>query len=113
MSTRSTIALKKDDGYYAIYCHHDGHDSGHGVGPTLREYHNSSEDANALIALGSLSYIEKKEVCAYHRDCDNPWYRCKPEYAQDMDQLLALSERNDANFLYVYDDNQWQTHKLY
>ncbi|WP_086930736.1 hypothetical protein [Agarilytica rhodophyticola] len=113
MSTRSTIALKKGDGYYAIYCHHDGHDTGCGVGPTLREYHNSSEDANALIALGSLSYIENNEVYAYHRDHNNPWHRCKPQYANSIEQLIIVAERNDANFLYVYDDNQWQTHKLY
>ncbi|WP_086930601.1 hypothetical protein [Agarilytica rhodophyticola] len=113
MSTRSRIAIKKGDFFYAVYCHWNGYDNIGGVGPTLREHHNSFDKADALIALGNLSYIENKEVCAYHRDRHEPWSRCKPQYAKSMEQLIIAAERNDANFLYVYDDNQWQTHKLY
>jgi hypothetical protein len=46
MSTRCFIAMTKDEvTYQSIYCHHDGYDTDNGVGPALRQHHNSKYHA--------------------------------------------------------------------
>jgi hypothetical protein len=57
MATRSTIAIKRTNGTFAqIYCHYDGYDAG--VGQTLRDYYDSTERVEELMALGDISYLE-------------------------------------------------------
>ncbi len=112
MSTRSTIAIKLDDTYHAIYCHFDGYDHDNGVGPTLRKYHSSFEHAKKLIKLGNLSYIHKDEVCSYHKDRGDPWSRCCPRVLNSEEALIRHAKSCDANYMYLCDKGAWVTTKL-
>lgn len=59
MSTRSTIAIIKEDGSVkSIYCHWDGYIK-KGVGETLVKHYNTDKRTDGLIALGSLSSLYK------------------------------------------------------
>lgn len=81
MSTNSTIAIKTEEGYKAIYCNFDGYLSG--VGKTLKEHYQDPDKVLRLIDLGDLSCLgerveplgphsysdsEKGTTVAYHRD---------------------------------------------
>jgi len=68
MSTRSRIAIEKENGYVdSIYCHFDGYVSG--VGKTLFTNYDRKK-LNELIQLGDISALEKstEDTIAYHRD---------------------------------------------
>jgi hypothetical protein len=113
MSTRCFIAMSKDDiNYQSIYCHHAGYDSGNGVGPTLRQYHNSEYHAESLIALGDISYVQGESVCAYHRDRGDAWEQTKPRLTSSKQELIALAIACDADYLYIYEAQHWSTQKL-
>lgn len=112
MSTRSFIAIKDGPAYKAVYCHFDGYDKDHGVGPTLRQYYDSYNQAKKLIELGSLSYIYKEKVVAYHRDKGQSWEKCQPNICQNYDTLCQQAKRQDADYLYVYAESGWITIKL-
>lgn len=84
MSTNSKIAIEKETGEItAIYCHWDGYHSHNGA--ILKEAYSTKERVEELIALGSLSSLEKRTspnegeshsfsfpqngvTVAYHRD---------------------------------------------
>ena len=113
MSTRCFIAMSKDDiNYQSIYCHHDGYDSGNGVGPTLRQYHNSEFHAESLIALGDISYVQGETVYAYHRDRGDAWEQTRPRTTRSESELFALAKACDAEYLYLFKQSEWHTIKL-
>lgn len=56
MSTRSRIAIEKEDGKVeSIYCHFDGYPEHHGV--ILRDHYKDSDKTQKLIDLGSISIL--------------------------------------------------------
>mgnify|MGYP000017277236 FL=1 len=55
MATRSTIAIKTEDGIKAIYCHWDGYVDHNGR--ILKDNYVDAEQVNALIDLGDLSSL--------------------------------------------------------
>ena len=55
MGTRSSIAIKTEDGIKAIYCHWDGYVDHNGK--LLKEFYNTTDKVNELIALGDLSTL--------------------------------------------------------
>lgn len=55
MGTRSSIAIKTEDGIKAIYCHWDGYVDHNGK--LLNEFYNTTDKVNELIALGDLSSL--------------------------------------------------------
>jgi hypothetical protein len=68
MSTRSRIAIEKQDGTVkSIYCHFDGYVDG--VGKTLFN-HYDKEKLEKLIELGDISVLKEstENTVAYHRD---------------------------------------------
>ena len=68
MSTRSRIAIEKQDGAVkSIYCHFDGYVDG--VGKVLFE-HYDKEKLEKLIELGDISVLKEstENTVAYHRD---------------------------------------------
>jgi hypothetical protein len=68
MSTRSRIAIEKQDGTVkSIYCHFDGYVDG--VGKTLFN-HYDKEKLEKLIELGDISVLHEstENTVAYHRD---------------------------------------------
>lgn len=59
MSTRSYICIENEDGtYIGIYCHSDGYITHNGA--ILIDHYNNKEQANGLIALGNLSFLQPK-----------------------------------------------------
>ena len=92
MATRSSITVKHSDGnYHSIYCHFDGYLDG--VGEMLSKYYASTEMAEALVALGSVSILDKSIECPeghsydtkvrdysvfYHRDRGEDWEETCP-----------------------------------
>lgn len=62
MATRSTIAIKHDDGTIrVIYCHWDGYPSNNGR--ILLEHYNTPEKINALLDLGAVSILAPSMQC--------------------------------------------------
>ena len=55
MGTRSSIAIKTEDGIKAIYCHWDGYVDHNGR--LLKEFYNTTDKVKELIALGDLSTL--------------------------------------------------------
>ena len=55
MGTRSSIAIKTEDGIKAIYCHWDGYVDHNGK--ILKEFYNTTDKVKELIALGDLSSL--------------------------------------------------------
>ena len=110
MSTRSRIAIKHDNGAYeSVYCHFDGYDYDNGVGPTLREFYNSEEQAKELIALGDLSFISQEQNCAYHRDRGDAWDKTKPQTSYSFESLFNLADQTGAGYLHIFADHDWNT----
>jgi hypothetical protein len=69
MSTRSRIAIEKQDGTVeSIYCHFDGYLSNNGE--KLQNHYSTREKMEKLIELGDISSLGNtpEETVAYHRD---------------------------------------------
>jgi len=113
MSTRCFIAITKDNTTYrSIYCHHDGYDSDNGVGPTLRQHRNNESQAESLIELGDISYMQGETVCAYHRDRGDSWDQTQPRITHSQSELFALAKSCDAQYLYLFNQDEWHSFTL-
>lgn len=113
MSTRCFIAITKDEvTYQSIYCHYDGYDTDNGVGPTLRQHHNSETQVENLIALGDISCIKGETVCAYHRDHGDAWDQTQPKTTYSQSALFALAKACDAQYLYLFKHDEWRIFKI-
>jgi hypothetical protein len=114
MSTRSLIAIEHDNNTFeSIYCHFDGYDHDHGVGPTLRQYFNTLEQACELITLGNLSNIQDSIACAYHRDKGESFKRNRPLISPNRISLIQLAKHCNASYLYAFCNNGWETTKVW
>lgn len=117
MATRSTITLSTEDGYKSIYCHWDGAPSNNGK--ILLEHYDTEEKVKALIALGSLSSLDKKiapnegdkhSFCkpaknvtvAYHRDRGEG---NKPIIAH-YEALYSVYEEGEE-YNYMFEEGEW------
>lgn len=117
MATRSTITLSTPEGYDSIYCHWDGAPSHNGV--VLFENYDTEEKVKELIALGSISSLnkyakpeggDKHSFChpaknitvAYHRDRGEGSSPSIAKY-DTLDQVY--SEGEDYN--YMFEDGEW------
>lgn len=105
MSTRSLIAVKKEDkSCDAIYFHFDGYPEG--VGAMLLENYNTKELVEKLISNGDMSSIgETTEKCVfYHRDRGEDLnisrYKTKAE-------LKKAFKDSWCEYLYVFNKNVW------
>jgi len=58
MGTRSSIAMKTEDGIRAIYCHWDGYVDHNGR--ILKEFHSTDDKVKALLDLGDLSSLRQE-----------------------------------------------------
>ena len=113
MATRSTIAIRNDDGTVTgIYCHWDGYLSYNGR--ILQENYNTEEKVRELIALGQLSALG--ETIGEKVDFNNaPDGQCIA-YGRDRGEIdsdaetfntwTALLERSgqEYNYLFVPDE---------
>ena len=116
MSTRSTISLKTKDGYRSIYCHFDGFPDHNGN--LLLEHYDTQEKVEELIALGSLSSLNKHPKPAEgdkHSYC-HPAKGVTVAYARDRGERLVIHECKtivelvDAfeDYNYIFNDGQWE-----
>lgn len=109
MSTPGTIAVYKNGTFIQIYNHFDSYPEY--LGKMLLNNYNTLEKAEALIALGDCSVIEKnlnpqghhtfikpeKDVTiAYNRDRDENWEDVKPRMTTNIEKL----ESNE--FVYIF-----------
>lgn len=121
MSTNSTIAVKTEEGYKAIYCHNNGYPEY--MYPMLRDWYGTEERALALVNLGDASYIEKRLVPSqdsghsfdnpeegvsmfYHRDRGESWEHTAPEY-YIKERLL-----DQQFYVYIFEDGAWHVYIL-
>jgi len=113
MSTRSRIAIQKEDGeVVSIYCHFDGYIEG--VGRTLKAHYNDKDKALNLIEGGDISVLKNStDTTVYYKDRGDKWDTIKPEVHRGLDQLMA-SLRGDIfiEFVYLYADGKWQVSEL-
>ena len=118
MSTHCGIAIKKENGYETIYCHHDGYPEY--MWHMLTDNYNSEELAAKLVSLGDASYIAEKlettkphtfdrpqldTCCFYHRDRGEAWLDVAP-YMLTKRELF-----NGFYYSYVWEDNCWSFYK--
>ena len=121
MSTRSLIGVQSPTGaIQAIYCHFDGYPAG--VGLTLQTHHNSAAAAEAIIALGDLSYLAEKlapeagqihsfvfpatgVTMAYNRDRGETGI--KPRNYNSAEQFLQEAPDDWADYIYLFREGAW------
>lgn len=118
MSTNSTIAIKTDKGYEAIYCHNDGYPSY--MYPMLRDYYGSWERATALVSFGDASFIAKRimpskdsnhhfdhpeeDVCIfYHRDRGE---ELNSFHCYRKEELFKRQF-----YVYIFEDGRWRAYQ--
>ena len=116
MSTRSTISLKTKDGYRSIYCHFDGYPDHNGN--LLLDHYDTQEKVEELIALGSLSSLNKHPKPAEgdkHSHC-HPAKGVTVAYARDRGERLVVHEYKTLDELadefedynYIFNDGRWE-----
>ena len=121
MSTNSTVAVKTEKGYKAIYVHNDGYFDY--MYPMLDTWYNSQERAEALVNLGDASFIAKR-LCPskdsnhsfdtpeedvsifYHRDRGEPWQQNKPNLYKAKGEVLKTQY-----YTYIFEDDKWEAYQ--
>lgn len=132
MSTRSTIAIKKENGEIdSVYCHSDGYPSHNG--DLLLTNYNSEKSAKEIVALGGISFLDKNlspskklDKCRYdwrekgevehsfdtpHVDTTTFYHRDRGE---DLDVHTCKTEKDfhdywnsEVDYLYLWKDGKW------
>ncbi len=115
MATRSNIAYKNAEGkIISVYAHWDGYPEHNGE--MLRRFYNSQAQAEALVALGSISSLgselgEKQDFD--NRDTQKDEWTLA--YHRDRGEDLVISEYDDIpswiddmeEYAYLYTDAGW------
>lgn len=115
MATRSTITLSLPDSYDSIYCHWDGAPSYNGK--MLLEHYNTEEKVKELIALGSISSLNKYVKPAEgdkHSYC-HPAKNVTVAYHRDRGEGLVISKyhalysiyEEGEEYNYMFEDGEW------
>ena len=117
MSTRSTIAVQHIDGTVSsVYCHFDGYLSHNGR--LLFKHYATLTDAEALVEMGAISYLDEHIDCppghshdtqisgysvfyGRDRDCDAPVVN---RYANYLGYMKTAPR---ADYNYLYKDGSW------
>ena len=118
MSTNSTIAIKTDKGYEAIYCHNDGYFDY--MYPMLDTWYNSWERAQALVSFGDASFIAKRIMpskdSSHH--FDHPEEDVCIFYHRDRGEELNIFHcyRKEELFkrqfyVYIFEDGRWRAYQ--
>ena len=118
MSTHAKIMLVDSNNIVTgIYCHFDGYLDG--VGATLLKHYSDLDKVKDLIALGSISYLEKSIECplghsfntpikgytvAYHRDRGEDFCQSRGVIENGIIKNIAFEE---YNYVYFESDSEW------
>lgn len=114
MSTPCRIAIKTENGYKAIYCHHDGYPEY--MWEMLTTNYNTEELATKLVNLGDASAIyEKLEPTTATHSFDNPERGVCIFYGRDRGETDAEPEfyptpkalLSTYFYVYIFDDGRW------
>lgn len=113
MSTHCGIAIKTEEGYNTIYCHHDGYPSY--MRDMLTTNYNSEELATKLVSLGDASSIrEKLEPTTPAHSFDNPERDVCIFYGRDRGESdtepYCYSKKelfNNYYFVYIFENDYW------
>lgn len=120
MSTRSSIAIIKEDGSVKqIYAHWDGYTSHNGV--ILFNYYRTSEKVNELIDLGNLSYLQPEVKPKGKHSYDNPedgvtifYHRDRNEQThfqtkrfKDVESFMMKGNFQDYDYVFKENNQKW------
>ena len=94
MSTRSNIAVDKDDGsIIRVYCHFDGYIN-EGVGQTLHNYYNDKDKATSLVSKGDISQLgTDEEHTQFYKDRGFSWGRAHTQEDWSNIQPISSADR--------------------
>lgn len=117
MSTHSSITVKIGNQFKTIYCHWDGYLEH--TGKFLHTYYRSQKKAEALVALGNLSFLDKSiekpkghsfnnyidgYTVTYHRDRGEEWGIVQPSLYTNF--FFALQQYG-TEYNYLWDGKKW------
>lgn len=121
MTTRSTIAMKFEDGSYKqIYCHQNGEPEKNGK--ILAFHYSQADRVAALLTLGNISSLGGLIRCPWKNFTfvkHDPWKKVTIAYRRDLNYQSntdALYFKNQAEFEnnkqveqynYVFDGKRW------
>lgn len=131
MATRSTIAMKTEDGKVrAIYCHWDGY-VGYNGKMLMGEYTDPAK-VKQLIDLGDISSLRKDIgekhpfdrnheepeldiyedwTTAYHRDRGEEWSRVAPQTYDTVGDWVEGYDDSWVEYFYLFDGKDWLVNK--
>ena len=108
MATRSRIRMVLPSGKTrSVYCHWDGNPENQM--PILKNYYNTTEKVEELLALGALSSLGKKvkpEPGRTHT-FDNPQKDVTVAYHRDRDEELQTGHNDPEEFDYIWNGEKW------
>jgi|TARA_B110000908_G_scaffold13704_1_gene15825 hypothetical protein len=129
MGTRSTIAMKTEEGIRGVYCHWDGYIDHNGT--LLTNFYKDEASAKKLIDLGDLSSLGEvvgevhafdqsddslgltKNWCmSYHRDRGENWADVAPQTYTDAQDWIASFANSGIEYAYLFNGDDWLVHKL-
>jgi len=107
MATRSTIAIRTEDGIKAIYAHWDGYIEHNGR--ILREQYKTAEQVNALIELGDISQLglDTGLTVAYGRDRGEELTDVEPMTFATIAEWVEGYAGSWCEFYYLFDGQDW------
>ena len=117
MGTRSLIAKKEKNGYFAIYCHWDGYPEG--VGKTLMRHYTDAKKVDALLDLGDISSLGEEigkkhnfdkrpagQTNAYGRDRGET--ETEKSFEPTLKDLLKAANGRDCEYIYIFSKGKWR-----
>ena len=106
MSTRATLAVRRDDQTYAaIYLHYDGYREH--TGTILMANYQTTEEAETLIDGGDVRCLDPEFGEPERFDDGKP-----PAILPTHDSLIDFAKNCGASFVYVFDDGAWSCKEL-
>jgi hypothetical protein len=107
MATRSTIAIKTEDGIKAIYAHWDGYIEHNGR--ILKNSYTTAEEVNALIELGDISQLglDLDLTVAYGRDKGDAMTDVEPQTFATIAEWVEYFAGSYCEFYYLFDGQDW------
>ena len=129
MATRSSIAMKTENGIRGIYCHWDGYPDHNGK--ILSESYTDADKVKALIDLGDISSLRKEIghqhsfdakysdqpelegmfedwTLAYHRDRGEAWANTAPQTYATVKEWKEAFDGSGCEYYYLFDNNKWE-----
>ena len=107
MATRSTIAIRTEDGIKAIYAHWDGYIEHNGR--ILKNSYTTAEEVNALIELGDISQLglDLDLTVAYGRDKGDAMTDVEPQTFETIAEWVEYFAGSYCEFYYLFDGQDW------